>query len=247
MANDVSNILIFGHDDAKVWTGSLGTTAPVGLAAPGAGWDDLGWLSDEGISLSDTPDQTDFYAHQGGTLVASVITRDERSIKFQCLESTAKQLGLFYSGLTMASSGSYYGGEIKGSRSISRAFIYDDYAINQALPDGSPIHERYVIPKGTVSDKADLVYKRDEMRIWEFTVKILGSYFFYTNNPAMAPSAPPAAWVATTAYAAGSMVTLGAGTAEATTAGTSGSTAPTLPGSVGGTVTDGTVVWTRRS
>ncbi|HEY1177855.1 MAG TPA: hypothetical protein VGF17_16995 [Phytomonospora sp.] len=56
------------------------------------------------------------------------------------------------------------------------------------------------------------------------------------------------AWTATTAYALGSKVRLSGGDVlEATTAGTSSSTEPTAPGTVGGTVTDGTVTWTRRS
>lgn len=56
---------------------------------------------------------------------------------------------------------------------------------------------------------------------------------------------PPAPWAATTAYSVGDLVTLSGDTLKCTTAGTSGSTAPTPPASVGGTVTDGTVVWTR--
>jgi len=53
------------------------------------------------------------------------------------------------------------------------------------------------------------------------------------------------AWAATTAYPLGRHVTVTGGTLAVTTAGTSGATAPTNPGAVGGTVTDGTVVWTR--
>lgn len=57
--------------------------------------------------------------------------------------------------------------------------------------------------------------------------------------------APAAAWVATTAYTLGQRVTNTGDTLQCITAGTSGSTAPTNPTSVGGTVTDGTVVWER--
>lgn len=60
-------------------------------------------------------------------------------------------------------------------------------------------------------------------------------------------NAPAAAWAATTAYGLGDRVIVDAGELEATVAGTSGSTKPNLPGSVDGTVIDGTVTWTRRS
>jgi hypothetical protein len=60
-------------------------------------------------------------------------------------------------------------------------------------------------------------------------------------------TAVPKTWAATTAYALGDYIIRTSKVLEATTAGTSGASAPTAPGSVGGTVTDGTVVWTRRT
>lgn len=53
------------------------------------------------------------------------------------------------------------------------------------------------------------------------------------------------AWSATHAYAAGTYATVTGGVLEVTTAGTSGASAPTAPATVGGTVTDGSVTWTR--
>ena len=50
----------------------------------------------------------------------------------------------------------------------------------------------------------------------------------------------------TTAVALGKMIKIGTAFLECTTAGTTGSSVPTAPATVGATVTDGTVVWTRR-
>lgn len=54
-----------------------------------------------------------------------------------------------------------------------------------------------------------------------------------------------AAWAATHAYTAGAEIELGGDVLSCTTAGTSAASAPTPPAKVGGTVTDGTAVWTR--
>jgi hypothetical protein len=57
----------------------------------------------------------------------------------------------------------------------------------------------------------------------------------------------PPAWQATHAYTLGQLVTVTGKVLKVTTAGTSGSTIPTAPGSVGGTVVDGTVTFTRQT
>lgn len=69
----------------------------------------------------------------------------------------------------------------------------------------------------------------------------------YVHNYDTGKTAVPKTWAATTAYAAGDYVIRTSKVLECTTAGTSGASAPTAPGAVGGTVTDGSVAWTRRT
>lgn len=60
-------------------------------------------------------------------------------------------------------------------------------------------------------------------------------------------AAKPATHATSTAVAKGVFIIEGGNVWECTTAGTTAGTKPTFTGAVGATVTDGTVVWTRRS
>lgn len=71
----------------------------------------------------------------------------------------------------------------------------------------------------------------------------------YVHNVDTGKSALPKTWAQSTAYVLGDYIIRTGSALECTTAGTSSASGsgPTAPGSVGGTVTDGTVVWTRRT
>lgn len=62
-------------------------------------------------------------------------------------------------------------------------------------------------------------------------------------------TATPKAWAQSTAFVLGDYIIRSGSALECTTAGTSSASGsgPTAPGSVGGTVADGTVTWTRRT
>lgn len=80
----------------------------------------------------------------------------------------------------------------------------------------------------------------------EVQVEITGAgERFEIENPFNATPPTPAAWAASTDYAYGDVVTVAGGTLRATEDGTSGATEPTAPATVGGTVVDSTVEWTR--
>jgi hypothetical protein len=58
------------------------------------------------------------------------------------------------------------------------------WVIDEVLDDGSTM--RYVIPSGTAETTAEVVWKTDEMTVYEFTVGVNGDYTVVTDAPAVA-------------------------------------------------------------
>ena len=188
IANEAAYAEIYGHDDDVVAVAPVGTTLPTGLAALVAPFKGLGWLSDDGISWDDNYDKVTVTAHQGGVDIIEIITKVQRSFKFQCLEETAQTLGLRYPGFVPTATGVapdvVYGGEVPTPTMDPRAWVIDTFSISHAGH-----RTRKVIPKGVVSEVGTLVAKRGEIAIYEYTVKVLeGRFFFYGNSPGLNPA-----------------------------------------------------------
>jgi len=190
MPKVAANIQIYGGDSDAVFTVPFGTTTvtlPTALAAPTAPLSDVGWLSEDGISWDDSYDKVTIVAHQGGVEVVEVITKTSREFKFQCLETTARQLSLRYPGWTPTMTGvspnEVYGGEVPAPVADVRPWVVDTYSISAA----SRGRLRRVVPRGQVSGVGTLVAKRGQVAIYEYTVKVLeGKFFIYGDSTALA-------------------------------------------------------------
>ena len=175
MSKNLANIRIYGEDASAVFVGPLGTTAPVGLAAPATPIRDVGWLGEEGVAVARKAEVKKFKAHQGATTVKTKITGTDNSFKFQCLEETAIVLGLMHAGSTGVTTTGVSVTTIPGGMSSDpRMWVVDEY-------EGT-IQTRYVFSNGTVGDRGDIVYKSDEITIYEFTVEVVGDFTHTTNS-----------------------------------------------------------------
>lgn len=177
MAKDIANILGGGGDDSDVFVAPKGTTLPTDLAAPGVGFEGVGWLSEDGISVGRSEDRKVFRGHQGGKIVKRKTSSTDDTFKFQCLEKTALVLGLMYKGQTpTVTAGVAKITVANQTAQDDRAWVIDEY-----LDDGS--QERWVIPSGSAELTATIDFKTDDMTVYEFTVGVNGDYFHYTDAP----------------------------------------------------------------
>lgn len=179
MAKNEANARIYGDKASGVWVADKGTTGPTDLSTP-AGFVELGWLSEDGISFDREEDATSHRAYQGATLIRRKTNSVEDSFTFQCLEETADVLGLYYKGATPSVSAGV------ATISVTDQAKQDDRAFVVDVVDDT-VTKRYVIASASVSG-GSIAHSNSELTVYEFTATIQGDYKILTNATAVAGS-----------------------------------------------------------
>lgn len=187
MSKNVDNIRVFGDIDSSIYVGNKGTTPPTdATAAPGVGFTELGWLSDDGLTEHRDVKSDQKRAWQGGALVRTVRSSDSRQFKFVCWETNLTTVGLTRPGSTPTTTGGVTHTPVKAhTGSDIRSWIIDQV-------DGA-IHNRKIVPTGEVVDIGDIKGTNGDIVAYELTVECYPDsngvfYDEYTDDPAMAVS-----------------------------------------------------------
>ena len=97
MAKNAAQVRAYG--DTSAYVGPQYTPLPTDFSAPAAAFGDVGWLSEDGITMGITRDSTDVKAN-GGKTVRVIRTSDGRTFKIQCLQTNKYTAGLIKPGST---------------------------------------------------------------------------------------------------------------------------------------------------
>lgn len=147
-------------------TSATGVTAPTTASASwGVGWNDLGYLSEDGITESSEEEWIEIKAWQNGDIVRRQNSSSSLMFSFTAIETNATTVGLFYPGSDLVGTGADDGPAtltIRGPQPDRRAFGFD-------LIDGTR-RIRTVIPIGEMGEKGEPVFKTDEAIGYEMTV-----------------------------------------------------------------------------
>lgn len=178
MAKNIENIRIYGDDASGVWVAPKGTTGPTDLSAPPAGFEELGWVSEDGIDEAVSQDSNTYRAWQGAKVVRKKITSADRTFRVQCLEENAATMGLAYRGQVATVATSVAKITVKDqTKQDDRAWVLD-------FVDGG-VTKRYVIPNGAYEMTGTIPHRNGGITILEFTITPQGDYDVYSNAPTL--------------------------------------------------------------
>lgn len=146
-----------------VSVGLTSATAPTLTTSPLTGFNDLGYVSDAGVTETRSRDTNDIRAWQGGALVRTLVTSGTLTYQFTLLETKLETIKLYYgvSSVTQtAAEGSFV--MIPTATGGRQSFVID-------VVDGAELIRTYV-PQGEVSEVGDKVYVNSEAIGYEVTI-----------------------------------------------------------------------------
>lgn len=150
-----------------VYRAPAGTTAPTDASTElAAAFKELGFVSDDGVSNSNSGDSTDVYAW-GGTPVITTQSEKADKWKLTLIESlNTEVLKTVYGdgNVTVDTTGKKITVKAGAAQLASSVYVIDMLLKGGAL-------KRVVIPVGSLSDVGEIVYKDDEPIGYEITIK----------------------------------------------------------------------------
>ena len=160
-----------------VYRAAAGTTLPTSASATlGGAWVDMGYISEDGVTNSNSP-SSEKIKDWGGQTVLVVSTEKPDTFKLKFIESlNSNVLETVYNddNVTVDS----VNGTITVAVNADGAEEYA-YVIDMVMRGGAL--KRIVIPAGMVSEVGDIVYKSDEAVAYEVTLEALPDSSGYSH------------------------------------------------------------------
>ena len=177
MANVADNVRV-GVTGA-VFFAPTGTTLPTTLAgALDAGFLDVGYISEDGITTSVSMDTNEIRAWQNGDVVRRVQTAHDYTLAFTMLETNERSLEVFYGNYDDTTDAV----EVTGTQGYR-----GEWVIN--VDDGTD-DLRIVIPDGQVTEKGDVQYVNGDAVMYPLTITAypdssgVKAYIYFTDPTA---------------------------------------------------------------
>lgn len=153
-------------DGAAVYVATLGTTLPTSATSTlNAGFVDLGWVSEDGVTNSISRDTTKHYAW-GGEVVKVTQDKYTETVKLTLLETSTSVLKVVYGDDNVTAGGDYQSIKVEHSRLLldRKSFVID-------FIDGDRAG-RILIREGQVTEVGDVVYVHKDLTRYEITIDV---------------------------------------------------------------------------
>lgn len=144
------NVLVGTSNGPGIWIAPVGTKAPADVnTAPADPWNTLGYLSEDGVKVSQSTDSENIMSWQSKTPLRSFVTKREVSLEFTMLELSKRNFQLYFGQNIDAKDEAEFTVTVRGDEPAHQ------YAILLDLIDGDLITRLYY-PRASLSQAGDM-------------------------------------------------------------------------------------------
>lgn len=174
------NARIYGGDDDAIHLAPLGTTLPTSIDEElDPAFDDLGWLSTDGIAETATGSVDKKRGHQGNKVVRSTITEGGTTVGFTALETKPLTQELRYDEKDKTVSNGVVETTRGAGQKVKRmAAVIDVYDTSD-----DTVKERWAIGVLEITPNGDRVMTNADIAGYPFLGEIVGDYKHWTTDP----------------------------------------------------------------
>jgi hypothetical protein len=185
MALDSSQLTVAGN--GNVYVAPVGTTAPADVSAAwGAGWIELGYTTEDGVTFTDSKEIASIGAWQSTYPIDRRINTRDNTLSFSLMQWNDDNVKLSFGGgaVTTVSAGLF--------KYAPPAPEFVDYrAMGVEIRDGS-VTTRFIVPKGLVTENVESNMTRSGAAVLPITFSVTSTgsgdpWSFITNDPALNP------------------------------------------------------------
>lgn len=181
---NADNAFMAGSEKDTLYLGPAGTdlsTITNLTAAMPPAMVDVGWLSEDGLSLGMSDSVDKIRGHQGHGVARTYMSESSTSFKASLLESKLellkRYLGVAKTEKVTVGSDSLTRMEVSTSRKVEGLVgVADLFDVSTGK------QRRYVFKRLELGERSDIAYKVGELTVYEYNMEVLDGYVLLTNE-----------------------------------------------------------------
>lgn len=169
---------LYGSEADAIYIAPLGTQMPEGFATLGAAFEEIGWLSEDGIVETPSGSKEKIRGHQGAGVVRTYMSEGGTEIGFTAYEDKELTNRLRYNVLSSSTADGIRTEQRNASQKVTAVACVIDL-FDRSF---SEIKGRFLIPRFEIAPDGERNYTNSEIAGFPFLGEILGNYSFVSTD-----------------------------------------------------------------
>ncbi|MCR2051445.1 hypothetical protein NSA19_00955 [Actinomyces bowdenii] len=197
MAVNADNVLAFGSDNDSLYLGeydkSIATKIKGLTTAIPQGFEDCGWLGEDGVALTMDDSVTKIKGHQGHGVVRTFMDSSETALTASLLESRLSTVQRYLNATAEKIQETVKSEQVNIAKITAKAqrkvtVLSGILDVFDTASSANAVHMRIVLPRLELGERGEITFKVGDLTAYAHTLNITDDYIIYTNHAPLIPA-----------------------------------------------------------